>query len=145
MTLRFGSLRRHDSSSQPSSPIRHYLERRPLLLDAGHVADGAAGGAGGEGGIGLEGLDTLRCGVRASMRMLAGPVKVRWAASTPAVRAMAWYHIRDLGESHILAAGLEPHPNNVNQSRSRSHHGGMRGFHCATPWCHEQVPLLCIE
>ena len=57
--LRCGALRRLDSSSQPSTPIRHSLERHPLLLDAGDVADGAAGGAGGECGIALEGLRDL--------------------------------------------------------------------------------------
>ena len=54
--LRCGFLRRHDPSSQPCTPIRHFLDILFLLLDAGDVADGAAGGAGGEGGVGLEGL-----------------------------------------------------------------------------------------
>ena len=57
--LRCGSLRRHDTSSQPSTPIRHFLDRVSLLLDAGDVADGAASGAGGEGSVGLEGLGDL--------------------------------------------------------------------------------------
>ncbi len=58
-TLRCGSLRQHDSSSQPSTPIRHFHDRLALLLDAGDVADGAAGGTGGEGGVGLEGEEAL--------------------------------------------------------------------------------------